>query len=116
MHNGHDESQGRRVDEVDELCVQEGLQTMTGLLRRILESLQQGRNDGLDLGVPDDRPDDLQGLGSGSLDLVVGVAEDLDQLGDDGGQARRQLRQRATVEALEIATRFHEIPNKRLNK
>ena len=87
LHHGHDESQRRGVDEVDKLGVQEGLEAVAGLLRGILERLEQGRDDGLDLRVADDRPNDLQGLGSGRLDLVVGVTEDLYQLRNDGREA-----------------------------
>ena len=87
LHHGHDEGQRRGVDEVDKLGVQEGLEAVAGLLRGVLERLEQGRDDGLDLRVADDRPDDLQGLGSGRLDLVVGVAEDLNQLRNDGREA-----------------------------
>jgi hypothetical protein len=84
LHDWHDESKRGSVDEVNELCVQEGLETISGSLGRILESLEQDRNDSLNLGVPDDAADDLQGLGSGLLDFVMRVAENFNQFGHDG--------------------------------
>ena len=89
LDDRHDEGERGRVDEVDELRVQKSLEAIAGPLRRILESLEKDRNDGLDLGVSDDAADDLQGLGSGLLHLVVGVAENFDQFGHDGRKTGR---------------------------
>jgi hypothetical protein len=43
LYDGHDEGERRRVDEVHELGVEQRLQAVPGLLRRVLQRLQLWR-------------------------------------------------------------------------
>jgi len=91
LDDGHDEGQGRGVDEVDELGLEQGGQARRRLFGRILERFEQDGHDGLDFRVADHRADDLQGLGAGRLHFDVAVAQHFDQFGYDPWQAGRQL-------------------------
>lgn len=46
LNNGHNEGQGRGVNEVDELCVQQRLQARLGPFGGISQSVQQDGSDG----------------------------------------------------------------------
>lgn len=46
LDNGHDECQGRGVNEVDKLGVQQGLQALLSLPRWVRQGVQQDRGNG----------------------------------------------------------------------
>lgn len=54
LDNGHDEGQGRGINEVDKLGVQQGLQALLGLSGGIREGIQQDGGNGC-MSKPEER-------------------------------------------------------------
>mmetsp|Transcript_36317 Transcript_36317/g.82797 ORF Transcript_36317/g.82797 Transcript_36317/m.82797 type:complete len:824 (+) Transcript_36317:2351-4822(+) len=91
LHDGHQESERRRVDGVHEGRRHHHLQRHCCLSVGVFESQQELRRQGENLGVANDGPDVLQGHLGALSHLDVGVSERGRQRRHDGGEAVAEL-------------------------